>query len=86
MQQIERMIPNFYTWILDNQCLFNHERFKPFIATCMEDMNLFDINNQKDLFLYLTVNGYDEELIMSALRVWHCYETILEQESMIINV
>jgi len=54
---------DFYTWLLDNQCLFNHERFKPFIDNCIED---------------LTVNGYGEETIMSFLRLWDCYQNSKE--------
>ncbi|NCO74166.1 MAG: hypothetical protein GW856_02745 [Cyanobacteria bacterium] len=69
---------DFYTWLLDNQCLFNHERFKPFIDNCIEDLNLFELNSEEEIFTYLSVNGYGEETIMSFLRLWDCYQNSKE--------
>lgn len=64
----------FYIWLLDNQCLFKHERFKPFIDNCIEDLNLFALNSEEEIFYYLSVNGHSEAVIMAFLRLWHCYQ------------
>lgn len=69
---------SFFAWILDNECLFKHERFKPFIDNCLQDTNLFDLETEKDFFYYLSVNGYSEEIILSFLRVFHVYQNMIE--------
>jgi hypothetical protein len=60
---------DFYTWLLDNQCLFKHERFKDFINNCIDDFNLFALDSEQDIFLYLSVNGHSEDTIMAFLRL-----------------
>ena len=69
---------NFFAWVLDNECLLRHERFKPFIDNCLYDTNLFNLETEKDFFYYLTVNGYSEEIILSFLRVFHVYQNMIE--------
>lgn len=64
----------FYVWLLDNQCLFKHEKFKPFIDNCIENLDLFSLDSQEDIYLYLSVNGYGEAVKMAFLRLWHCYQ------------
>ncbi|WP_324282471.1 hypothetical protein VKI21_12525 [Cyanobacterium aponinum UTEX 3222] len=72
------MIPNFYFWLLDNQCLFKHERFKPFIEKCIDDTNLFNLNSEREIYQYLWVNGYGESVLMAFLRLWYCYESVVK--------
>lgn len=76
---------DFYTWLLDNQCLFKYERFKDFINNCIDDLNLFALDSEQDIFLYLSVNGHSEDTIMAFLRLWYCYENLQNKLELIIN-
>lgn len=65
---------NFYTWLLDNQCLFKHPKVKPFIDKCIDNLDLFSLNTEEDYVYYLSVNGYDSEVIMAFLRLYHAFK------------
>ena len=69
---------NFYTWVLDNECLFKYEIFRPFIDNCLPDANLFNLESEKDIFYYLSVNGYSEEVLMAFLRVYYIYQNMIK--------
>lgn len=67
---------NFYTWLLDNQCLFKHPKIKPFIDNCIEDTNLFHLDSEEDIVYYLSVNGYNQDVIMAFLRLYHYFTVV----------
>lgn len=67
---------SFYDWVHDNKNkLLNHETlFQPFLSICLEEEDIKFLKTKEEMQVYLTVNAYSDETILSMYRAWFLYE------------